>query len=128
MKDSLRIEKLDRTHAVEPFTCRQPELDRFLIRHALQAQQSNSSQTYVALAGQDVIGFYTIVAGEALAACDVVIGEDVSLKPALALPWSIYQETVDSLQTERFGHRPIGRGPAAHTPEHNHACRGSLRS
>ncbi|MGY8678556.1 GNAT family N-acetyltransferase [Bradyrhizobium sp. UFLA05-153] len=64
MKDSLRIEKLDRTHAVEPFTCGQPELDRFLIRHALQAQQSNSSQTYVALAGQDVIGFYTVVAGE----------------------------------------------------------------
>ena len=64
MKDSLRIEKLDRTHVVEPFTCGQPELDRFLIRHALSAQQSNSSQTYLALAGQDVIGFYTIVAGE----------------------------------------------------------------
>jgi GNAT superfamily N-acetyltransferase len=64
VRDSLRIEKLDRTHVVEPFTCGQHELDRFLIRHALSAQQSNSSQTYVALAGQDVIGFYTIVAGE----------------------------------------------------------------
>jgi GNAT superfamily N-acetyltransferase len=64
VKDSLRIEKLDRTHVVEPFTCGQPELDRFLVRHALSAQQSNSSQTYVALAGQEVIGFYTIVAGE----------------------------------------------------------------
>jgi GNAT superfamily N-acetyltransferase len=64
VKDSLRIEKLDRTHVVEPFTCGQPELDRFLVRHALSAQQSNSSQTYVALAGQQVIGFYTIVAGE----------------------------------------------------------------
>jgi GNAT superfamily N-acetyltransferase len=61
---SLRIEKLDRTHAVEPFTCGQPELDRFLVRHALSAQQSNSSQTYVALAGQEIVGFYTIVAGE----------------------------------------------------------------
>jgi len=61
---SLRIEKLDRTHAVEPFTCGQPELDRFLVRHALSAQQSNSSQTYVALAGQGIVGFYTIVAGE----------------------------------------------------------------
>jgi GNAT superfamily N-acetyltransferase len=60
----LRIEKLDRSHAVEPFTCGQAELDRFLIRHALQAQQSNSSQTYVALAGREIIGFYTIVAGE----------------------------------------------------------------
>ena len=41
-----------------------PELDRFLIRHALQAQQSNSSQTYVAVSGDEVVGFYTIVAGE----------------------------------------------------------------
>ena len=64
MKDSPRIEKLDRTHVVEPFTCGQPELDRFLIRHALGAQQSNSSQTYVAVAGKEIIGFYTIVAGE----------------------------------------------------------------
>ncbi|MCP3461115.1 GNAT family N-acetyltransferase [Bradyrhizobium sp. CCGUVB23] len=64
MTGSLRIEKLDRNHAIEPFTCGQPELDRFLIRHALQAQQSNSSQTYVAVADQEVIGFYTIVAGE----------------------------------------------------------------
>jgi GNAT superfamily N-acetyltransferase len=61
---SLRIEKLDRTHAVEPFTCAQPELDRFLVRHALGAQQSNSSQTYVALADREMVGFYTIVAGE----------------------------------------------------------------
>jgi GNAT superfamily N-acetyltransferase len=58
------VEKLHRQHAVEPFTCRQPELDRFLVRHALQAQQANSSQTYVALSGEEVIGFYTIVAGE----------------------------------------------------------------
>jgi GNAT superfamily N-acetyltransferase len=61
---SLHIEKLRRAHNVEPFTCGQPELDRFLIRHALQAQQSNSSQTYVALSDGDVVGFYTIVAGE----------------------------------------------------------------
>jgi GNAT superfamily N-acetyltransferase len=62
--DSLRIEKLHRTHAVEQFTCGAPELDRFLIRHALRAQQANSSQTYVGLRGGEVVGFYTIVAGE----------------------------------------------------------------
>jgi GNAT superfamily N-acetyltransferase len=61
---SLHIEKLHRTHAVEKFNCGQPDLDRFLIRHALQAQQSNSSQTYAALSDNEVIGFYTIVAGE----------------------------------------------------------------
>lgn len=64
MTNPLRIEKLQRVHAVEEFTCGQPELDRFLIRHALQAQQANSSQTYVGLSGNTVIGFYTIVAGE----------------------------------------------------------------
>ena len=64
MTTPLVIEKLQRTHTVEDFTCGQPELDRFLIRHALQAQQMNSSQTYVGLSDKTVIGFYTIVAGE----------------------------------------------------------------
>lgn len=64
MTASLHIEKLNRTHAVEHFTCGQPDLDRFLLRHALQAQQANSSQTYLGLSAQEVVGFYTIVAGE----------------------------------------------------------------
>ncbi len=58
------IEKLQRSHTVEGFTCGEPELDRFLIRHAFQAQQMHSSQTYVALSDKTVIGFYTIVVGE----------------------------------------------------------------
>jgi GNAT superfamily N-acetyltransferase len=61
---ALRIEKLHRTHSVEHFVSGRPELDRFLIRHALQAQQSNASQTYVAVDQSGVVGFYTIVAGE----------------------------------------------------------------
>ena len=64
MTDSLHIEKLNRTHAVEQFTCGQLELDRFFIRHAPRAQQANSSQTYVAVSAPEVVGFYTIVAGE----------------------------------------------------------------
>jgi len=55
---------LSGSHAVDQFICGQPELDRFLIRHALQAQQANSSQTYVALSDGQVVGFYAIVAGE----------------------------------------------------------------
>jgi GNAT superfamily N-acetyltransferase len=65
VNQALRIEKLRREHAVESFTCGQTELDRFLVRHALQAQQSNSSQTYLALNGSDVAGFYTLVVGQA---------------------------------------------------------------
>jgi GNAT superfamily N-acetyltransferase len=64
VKGVLHIEKLQRTHELETFDCGQSELNRFLIRHALQAQQANSSQTYVGLRGKTVIGFYTIVAGE----------------------------------------------------------------
>lgn len=64
MKYALHIEKLQRTHEIEAFDCGQPELNRFLIRHALQAKQANSSQTYIGLSGKTVIGFYTIVAGE----------------------------------------------------------------
>jgi GNAT superfamily N-acetyltransferase len=64
VKVPLRVEKLQRIHTVEHFTCGQPELGRFLIRHALQAQQANSSQSYVAVSGIAVLGFYTIVAGE----------------------------------------------------------------
>jgi GNAT superfamily N-acetyltransferase len=64
VREPLRIEKLRRAHAVEEFTCGQPQLDRFLVRFALQAQQSNSSQTYVGLSGTTIIGFHTLVAGE----------------------------------------------------------------
>lgn len=66
MTNPLRIEKLHRTHAVEEFTCGQPELDRFLVRHALQAQQAGSSQTYVGVNDKTVIGFYSLVVSEAM--------------------------------------------------------------
>lgn len=61
---ALHIEKLTRQHAVEEFDCGQDVLNRFLIRFALINQQANASQTYVALANQTVIGFYTLVVGE----------------------------------------------------------------
>ena len=68
MSSTWRIEKLSRTHAVDDFRCGQAHLERFLIRHALQAQRANSSQTYVALDGDRVAGFYTFVVGQAEAA------------------------------------------------------------
>ncbi len=64
MTARLHIEKLHRTHVVDQFTCGRSALDRFLLRHALQAQQANSSQTFVAVSDDEVIGFYTIVVGE----------------------------------------------------------------
>lgn len=60
----LRIEKLTRQHAVDKFDCGQDALNRFLMRFALINQQANASQTYVSLADDTVIGFYTLVVGE----------------------------------------------------------------
>jgi GNAT superfamily N-acetyltransferase len=60
----LKIEKLARTHAVDAFDCRQEALNLFLIRFALANQQANASQTYVGLAAEVVIGYYTLVVSE----------------------------------------------------------------
>ncbi|GIL02952.1 MAG: N-acetyltransferase GCN5 [Alphaproteobacteria bacterium] len=60
----LHIEKLERRHAVDSFDCGNQALNRFLARFALPSQQANASQTYVGLADDIVIGFYTLVVGE----------------------------------------------------------------
>lgn len=64
MIESPRIEKLRREHQVESFDCGQEALNRFLVRHALQNQQAEASQTYVAVANDEVVGFYTLVVAE----------------------------------------------------------------
>jgi predicted N-acetyltransferase YhbS len=64
MNDRPRIEKLRRDHAVDPFDCGQEALNRFLIRHAFQNQQAEASQSYVALVGDEVVGFYTLVVAQ----------------------------------------------------------------
>lgn len=61
---ALRIEKLARTHVVDGFDCGTLALNRFLERYALQNQQADASRTYVALDGDEVVGFYTLVVGE----------------------------------------------------------------
>jgi GNAT superfamily N-acetyltransferase len=61
---ALHIEKLHRQHAVEAFDCGREALNRFLRRYALQNQQAEASQTYVALSGGEVAGYYTLVVGQ----------------------------------------------------------------
>jgi GNAT superfamily N-acetyltransferase len=61
---SLRIEKLKRSHEIETFDCGREALNRFLARYAFQNQQAEASQTYLALADQKVVGYYTLVVGE----------------------------------------------------------------
>jgi GNAT superfamily N-acetyltransferase len=64
MTAGFAVEKLRREHQVEAFDCGQPDLNRFLIRHALSSQLANASQTYVALDPAQVVGFHTLVVGE----------------------------------------------------------------
>jgi GNAT superfamily N-acetyltransferase len=61
---SLHIEKLQRGHGVDAFDCGRKALNRFLTRSALQNQQTEVSQTYVALDDHHVVGYYTLVVGE----------------------------------------------------------------
>ncbi len=60
----LRIEKLQRSHAIDEFDCGSEALNRFLVRYALQNQQAGASQTYIGLADNAVAGYYTLVVGQ----------------------------------------------------------------
>jgi GNAT superfamily N-acetyltransferase len=60
----LRIEKLQRSHKIDDFDCGRDALSRFLSLYAFQNQQAEASQTYVALTGEKVVGYYTLVVGE----------------------------------------------------------------
>jgi GNAT superfamily N-acetyltransferase len=60
----LSIEKLTRHHVVEDFDCGEEALNRFLTRFAFVSQQANAAETYLGLADDRVIGFYTLVVGE----------------------------------------------------------------
>jgi GNAT superfamily N-acetyltransferase len=64
MNDQPRIEKLRRDHHVDQFDCGQEALNRFLIRYAFQNQQTEASHSYVALVGDEVVGFYTLVVAQ----------------------------------------------------------------
>lgn len=64
MTAPLRVDKLRREHRVDSFDCGQEALNRFLTRYALQHQQAEASQTYVALTGDDIVGFYTLVVSQ----------------------------------------------------------------
>ncbi len=63
MNPEFRIEKLHRRHAVGSFDCSREALHRFLMRYAITNQEAGASQTYVAVAGTEVVGYYTLVVG-----------------------------------------------------------------
>jgi GNAT superfamily N-acetyltransferase len=64
VSDPLRIEKLRSDHVVDGFDCGREELNRFLVRFALINQQAGAAQTYVAVSGGMVVGYYSLAVGE----------------------------------------------------------------
>lgn len=64
MNDPLRIEKLRSDHTIVGFDCGREELNRFLGRFALVNQQAGAAQTYVALAAETVVGYYSLAVVE----------------------------------------------------------------
>jgi GNAT superfamily N-acetyltransferase len=58
------IEKLRRDHAVASFDCGQPDLNAWLLKHALQNQGASAAQTYVGLADGEVVGYYSVAVGQ----------------------------------------------------------------
>jgi GNAT superfamily N-acetyltransferase len=64
MADPLRLEKLRSDHVVAGFDCGQEELNRFLTRYALVNQLAGAAQTYLAISGEVVVGYYSLAVGE----------------------------------------------------------------
>ena len=62
--DKPRIEKLSPLHDLSAFDCGVAALNRYLSGFALANQRSGSSQTYIAIIGVEVAGFYTLTFGE----------------------------------------------------------------
>jgi len=57
-------ETLDRGHFLESFDCGKPVMNEWLLRHALQAQNSGSARTFVATEDGRVVGYYSLTVGQ----------------------------------------------------------------
>ena len=59
----LRLERLRADHDVAGFTCGVDELDRWLGRHAVAAQQMDSARTFVVVRDNQVVGYVSLTMG-----------------------------------------------------------------
>ena len=59
-----QIIKLHRSHVLDRFDCGVVSLNNFLKRYALTNQGSGGAQTYVAIVGDVVVGYYSLATGE----------------------------------------------------------------
>jgi GNAT superfamily N-acetyltransferase len=99
------IEKLTAAHVVTNFDCGQIDLNRFIQRHAYQNQQANSSQTYLGIFEQEIIGYYSLTVGSVIhsqAPARIVKGQPKHPIPVMIL----VRLAVD----RRWQNRGVGRG------------------
>lgn len=64
MSEARSIEKLRREHVLDAFDCGQPDLNGWLIKHALQNQGASAARTYMGLVNDAVVGYYCLAAGQ----------------------------------------------------------------
>lgn len=57
-------EALNRGHFLESFDCGKPVMNEWLLRHALQAQNSGSARTFVVAEDDRVVGYYSLTVGQ----------------------------------------------------------------
>ena len=56
---------LNRAHSIEQFDCGIPALNTYLLKNALQNQQSQGARTYVVTLSNNVMGYFTLAYGSA---------------------------------------------------------------
>ena len=63
---AVRLERLGPQHPLDEFECGHADLDTWLKRHALAAQQMDSARTFVLVKGDRVIGYFSLTVGSVL--------------------------------------------------------------
>jgi len=79
MAQNLTIGKLALSHDPSNFDCENEELNNFIRRYATTGQRASISQIYVALSGQEIIGYHKLVVGN-------VVYEDAPDRIAKGVP------------------------------------------
>jgi predicted N-acetyltransferase YhbS len=65
---ALRLERLDERHDLTTFASGSGDVDNWLRRHALAAQQMDSARTFVAVRSGRVVGYFSLTMGSVLRA------------------------------------------------------------
>lgn len=67
-RPGLRLERIDAHHDLSTFESGNDELDTWLRRHALAAQQMDSARTFVLIRNDMVVGYFSLTMGSVLRA------------------------------------------------------------